>query len=392
MAEYRTILLDPTSSTQNRVVWKIDAGLRVMAKKVRVINFGLSNLNGDGIYFNHAGVYSLVSRVSINNSQGQEIDRLINPSAFMGLKLLHMPNSSQFSLARQMSQNMCSSIFCNSFSQVALTEQSQRDDATLMGNSLYLDISFMLNFLMSRNIIESGYTLTIEWAGSDVLGYEYSFTRPPVLCLDEVLTPVPADPPASVYLTIVPDKVTMSAGDRSFERRLNSYYNQFIQNLMYFNIGSKSDNLLELPLGRIDEKVELTINSMKLIPLKGIDSFAKKLAILHDRTTELTTCNYGAFVPLAKNGSTNVSVPASRGLYNPNLGIHYDANFSYGCIGVEKYVGQDITLSYSMRDAVPEGKTDTIYILAEVLRSYDERSGNVSFAGTPQFPVNSWSS
>ena len=136
MAEYRTILMDPTSTTQNRTVWKIDAGLRFMSKKVRVINFGLSNLNGDGIYFNHAGVYSLISRVSINNLQGQEIDRLINPTAYMGIKLLHMPNSAQFSLARQMSQNMCSSIFCNSFSQVSLTEQSQRDDASLMGNSL----------------------------------------------------------------------------------------------------------------------------------------------------------------------------------------------------------------------------------------------------------------
>lgn len=391
MAEYRTLLIDPTSSTQNRVVWKIDAGLRVLAKKVRVINFGLSNLNGDGVYFNHAGVYSLVSRVSINNLQGQEIDRLINPSAFMGMKLLHMPNCAQFSLARQMSQNMCSSIFCDSFSQVSLTEESQRDDATLMGNSLYLDISFMLNFLMSRNIIESGYTLTIEWVGSDVLGYEYSFTRPPVLCLDEVLTPLPPDPPASVYLTIVPDKVTMSAGDRSFERRLNSYYNQYIQNLYYFNIGNKRDNFLELPLGKIDEKVELTINSMKLIPLKGIDTFAKKLAVLHDRTSELTTCNYGAYLPLAQNGISEYGT-ASRGLYNPNLGLHYDANFSYGCIGVEKYVGQDITLSYNMRDAVEAGKTDTIYVLAEILRSYDERTGNVSYAGTPQFPSNSWSS
>jgi len=391
MAEYRTLLIDPTSSTANRVVWKIDAGLRIMAKKIRVINFGLSNNNGDGVYFNHAGVYSLISRVSINNLMGQEIDRLINPSAFMGMKLLHMPNSAQFSLARQMSQNMCSSIFVDSFSQVSLTEQSQRDDATLMGNSLYLDISFMLNFLMSRNILETGYTITIEWTTPDVLGYEYSFTRPPVLCVDECLTPVPSDPPASVYLTIVPDKVTMSAGDRSFERRLGSYYNQYIQNLYYFNIGNKQDNFLELPLGKIDEKVELTINSMKLIPLKGIDSFAKKLGILTDRTSELTTCNYGAYLPLARN-AINPTYTSSRGLYNPNLGIHYDANFSYGCIGVEKYVGQDITLSYNMRDAVAANKTDTIFILAEVLRSYDERSGNVSYAGTPQFPVNAWSS
>jgi len=390
MAEYRTILMDPTSTTQNRTVFKIDAGLRFMAKKVRVINFGLSNLNGDGVYFNHAGVYSLVSRVSINNLQGQEIDRLINPSAYMGIKLLHMPNSAQFSLARQMSQNMCSSIFCNSFSQVSLTEQSQRDDASLMGNSLYLDISFMLQFLMSRNILENGYTLTIEWAGSDVLGYEYSFTRPPVLCLDEVLTPIPSDPPASVYLTVVPDKIVMSAGTNNFERRLNSYYNQYLHNLYYFNIGNKRDNFLELPLGKIGEKVEITINSQKLIPLKGVDQMGKKIAFLHDFTSELTTCNYGAYVPLAPSASSYGTAP--RGLYNPNLGIHYDANFSYGCLRIDKYIGQDITMSYNMAEVVPDNTTDTVYILAEILRSYDERTGNVSYAGVPQFPTNAWSS
>lgn len=390
MAEYRTILLDPNSITQQRAVWKIDAGLRVMSKKVRVINFGISNLNGDGVYFNHAGVYSLISRVSINNLQGQEIDRLINPTQYMGVKLLHMPNSAQFSLARQMSQNMCSSIFANSFSQVSLTEQSQRDDASLMGNSLYLDISFMLQFLMARNILEEGYTLTIEWNGPEVLGYEYSFTRPPVLCLDEVLTPVPSDPPSCVYLTVVPDKVSVSTGPLNFERRLNSYYNQYLHNLYYFNIGNKTDNFLELPLGKIGEKVEITINSMKLIPLQGVSSFSKKLAFLHDFTGELTTCNYGAYVPLA--GNTKAGVTASRGLYNPNLGIHYDANFSYGCLRIDKYIGQDITMSYSADEEVAANSTDTIYILAEVLRSYDVRTGNVSFAGVPQFPVNAWSS
>lgn len=390
MAEYRTLLIDPTSITQQRAVWKIDAGLRVMSKKVRVINFGISNLNGDGVYFNHAGVYSLISRVSINNLQGQEIDRLINPTQYMGIKLLHMPNSAQFSLARQMSQNMCSSIFVDSFSQVSLTEQSQRDDASLMGNSLYLDISFMLQFLMARNILEEGYTLTIEWNGADVLGYEYTFTRPPVLCLDEVLTPVPSDPPACVYLTVVPDKVAISAGPLSFERRLNSYYNQYLHNLYYFNIGNKRDNFLELPLGKVGERCEITINSMKLIPLKGCDQYGKKLAFLHDFTSELTTCNYGAYTPLAKN--TRNGETASRGLYNPNLGLHYDANFSYGCLRIDKYIGQDITMSYSAAEEVPTGTTDTVYILAEVLRSYDVRSGNVSYAGVPQFPVNSWGS
>ena len=390
--EYKTLLIDPTSSTPDRTVFKVDAGLNIMSKKVRVLNFGISNSNGDSVYFGHGGVYSLISRVSINNLMGQEIDRLTSCSQMMGIKLLHMPNSAQFSLSRQMSQNMCSSIMIDSFSQVSLTEELQKDDASLMGNSLYLDISFMLQYLMSRNVISEGFTLNIEWNSADVLGYNYSFTRPPVLAVDECLVPFTPDPPVSLYLTIVPDKLVISGGSSAFEKRLNSYYNQYLHNLYYFNIGNRTNNLLELPLGPTGEQVEITINSMKLIPLKSVDNYAKKLAFFNDFTEPSSICNYGAYYPLTAAVDGDDKLVATRGLLNPNLGIKYDANFSYGCLRIDRYVGQDITLAYSMTVPVAQGSYQTVMILAEILRQYDSRTGNVSYGGVPAVPVNAWSS
>jgi hypothetical protein len=386
--EYKTLLIDPTSSTSSRVVFKVDAGLNIMSKKVRVLNFGISNTNGDSVYFGHGGVYSLISKVSINNSLGQEIDRLTACPQMMGIKLLHMPNSAQFSLARQMSQNMCSSIMLDSFSQVSLTEELQKDDASLMGNSLYLDISFMLQYLMSRNVISEGFTLNIEWSSADTLGYNYVFTRPPVLAVDEILVPFTPDPPVSTYLTIVPDKLVIGAGSSSFEKRLNSYYNMYLHNLYYFNVGNKTSNFLELPLGPTGEQVEITINSMKLIPLKSVDNYAKKLAFFNDFTEPSSICNYGAYYPLTAVIDGDDNVVTTRGLLNPNLGIKYDANFSYGCLRIDKYVGQDITLAYQKATPVATGSTDTVLILAEILRQYDSRTGNVSYGGVPPVPIN----
>ena len=264
MSEYRTLLLDPLSSSSSRAVFRVDQGVKIMSKKVRLLNFGLSNNSGNGVYFNHNGVYSLISRISINNLQGQEIDYLRNVD-YMGIKLLHMPNSAQFSMARQMAQNMCTSVFVDSLSQLSLTEESQRDDASLMGNSLYIDVSFMLQYLMSRNVIDEGFTLIIEWVSNEVLGYSWSFTRPPVLAVDECLTPVEPDPVESVYLTVIPDKLIISEGQYSLEQRLNSFYNQRIHNFYYYNTLQKSDNLLGLPVAKKLEKVLKRLKILKTI-------------------------------------------------------------------------------------------------------------------------------
>ena len=58
--ETKTLLIDPESFTTQRAVFKIPAGLKFKSKKVRVLNTGLSNVYGSGVYFNNNGVYSLL--------------------------------------------------------------------------------------------------------------------------------------------------------------------------------------------------------------------------------------------------------------------------------------------------------------------------------------------
>jgi len=393
--EYQTILLDPQSSSSNRVVFRIEPGRPFFAKRLRMCNFGLSNISGnsDQVYFNHAGVYSLISKISINNISGTEIDHLTGEGVdgMMGMRLLQVQNGSEFSINRQLSQQMCNSIFCPSYSQTTLTEKQTADDAVRMGNSLYFDLASMLTYLQARTVIDEGLTIIVEWKDASVLGRSYSFTRPPALAVDFCLDPnMKGDiGPEFGFSTIVPDRLLMQ-GTNSFERRLQSYYNMYLRNFYYYNQG-RQNNILRLPLSRPGEKVELTISGLKILPLKGIDSDAKKCSFLNDFAGTSSVTHYASYID---------GVNAVEGLYNPNLGLKYSqlnttngttptddalgAVFSYGCVRLDQAIGADITFSYSTdmtqgTNGVVDG--DTVVFLAEVARAYNKETGLVRFVG-----------
>lgn len=385
--EYKTILLDPQSNSRTRCVFRIDPGEKFYAKRLRVCNFGLSNVSGDQVYFGHNGVYSLISKISVLNINGTEIDRLQGYGLdMMGIRLSKMANSSEFSVGRQLSQHMCSSIFCPSFSQTTLTEKAGADDCSLMGNSLYIDVSFMLSYLQSRTIIDEGMTILIEWVDPTVLGYEYSFSKPPTLAYDTPLDPmIKADDAVEFgFTTVIDDHILMQTLP-SFDRRLNSFYNQYIRNLYYYNIGRRN-NTLRLPLSRPNEIVQLQINGMKLLPLKGNDSDAKKLYRFTEFSGVSSITHYQSYVD---------GVNALDGLHNPNLGLTYanttDASgnylgavFSWGCIQLDRPIGSDLTISYQSDLAQGSSGTlngDTVVFLAEVLRAYNKKTGIVRFVG-----------
>ena len=393
--EYQTILMDPQSSSTSRCVFRIEPGRPFFAKRLRICNFGLSNAvgNSDQVYFNHAGVYSLISKISVNNISGTEIDHLSGNGVdgMMGIRLLQMPNGAEFSINRQLSQQMCNSIFCPTFSQTTLTEKVTADDAVRMGNSLYIDIASMLTYLQSRTVIDEGLTIIVEWKDPSVLGQTYTFTRPPALAVDFCLDPaVKGDVgPEFGFSTIVDDRILLQ-NTPSFERRLQSFYNMYIRNFYYYNQG-RSNNILKLPLSRPNEQVELTISGLKLLPLKGIDSDAKKMAFLNDYAGKSSITHYASYVD---------GINAVEGLYNPNLGLRYSsinttngttptaealgAVFSYGCVRLDQAIGADFTLSYGSdltqgSNGVVNG--DTLVMMAEVSRAYNKQTGLVRFVG-----------
>lgn len=393
--EYTTQLLDPQSFSSTRIVFRIEAGRPFFAKRLRICNFGLSNAvgNSDQVFFNHAGVYSLISKISVNNGSGTEIDHLSGNGVdgMMGIRLLQMPNGAEFSVNRQLSQQMCNSIFCPSYSQTTLTEKLTADDAARMGNSLYIDVASCLTYLQARTVIDEAITIIVEWKDPSVLGYSYSFTRPPALAVDFCLDPnVKGDVgPEFGFSTIVDDRILLQ-NTPSFDRRLQSFYNMYIRNFYYYNQG-RSNNTLRLPLSRPNEVVSLQISGLKILPLKGIDSDAKKMSFLNDFAGKSSITHYASYVD---------GVNAAEGLWNPNLGLKYSqlnttngvtptasalgAVFSYGCVRLDQSVGADFTLSYGSdmtqgTNGVTDG--DTLVMLAEVLRAYNKQTGLVRFVG-----------
>ena len=377
-SEIRTLLRDPESSNAQRSVFTIPKGLKIKASKIRLCNFSLTNNEGTQIYFNHMGVYSLLSKISILSLAGTEIDRLTGDGInMMAIKLLHLENACQYSINRQLSQTMCNSLYVNNLGQADLTEQSQRDDAS-MGMQIYIDVSMMLEYLQRRSVIDEGMTIVFEWQTSDVLGFSYSFNSVPTLAVDEYLTDVPLDTADVItYLSVIQDRLDIAAGQTSFEKRLNSFYQQFLASVYFMNVENRTDNKLMNAVSPKGEILEITIDGRKVIPLKGINTPAKKLAFLQDFSNG-TVCIPGY------DSQFEILDATWKGLYNPNLGIYYGNKFSYGCFLLNRYINMDFTISYSYNN--PSDKTTTLLILGQVLRSYDRVNDKVSFVSSSLVP------
>lgn len=376
MSEIRSILLDPQSFNSSRCVWTIPRGLQINSKKIRVCNVQISNLDGNQVYFNHSGVYSLLSKVSVLSLGGAEIDRLSNME-IMAVRLAHMENASQYSVNRQLSQNMCNSIYVNNLGQADLTEQSQRDDGSMM--NIYWDISFMLSYLQRRTVIDEGMTVLLEFESPEIVGFPYKFIVPPVLVVDEFLTQVPSDPmDVLTFTTIVQDKLIIAKGSNGFEKRLNSFYNQFLGNVYYMNILNRSENARVNAVAPVGEVLEITIDGRKVIPLKAIDSPGKKLGFLQDFSLGIVTNpGYDSTLELTSDW---------KGFHNPNTNLDYGNKFSYGAFLLNRYINNDFTISYNFKNVVESDKGATLLILAEVMRSYDRVNDKVSFLSSQYVP------
>jgi hypothetical protein len=288
------------------------------------------------------------------------------------IRMLHLENASQYSVNQQLSAPMCNSIYVNNLGQADLTCQSQREDMSLQ--QLYIDVSFCLNYLKSRIVLDEGCTLILEYETPDVLGFDFDFVAPPALAVDEFLTMVPSDPNDMVtFTTIVQDKIIVAKGEQGFEKRLNSFYNQMLANVYYLNIGNRQSKRLINAVAPLGERLEVTIAGLKTIPLKGIDNAGKKLGYLQDFS--------GGYVTVPGYDSTFQLLSDWKGFHNPNNNLDYSNTFSYGCFQVNKFINMDFTISYTFDEPVVDEGGVTLLILAETVRTYDrvnDKVGNLS--------------
>ena len=393
--ESKTILADPLSSTADRSIWRIPEGVKFLAGKLRLCNFKIQNNSSLPIYFGNQGIYSLLLRVSILNLEGTEIDRLAGDALnMMAIRLLAAENAQQYSINRQLAQNMCDSITIPSMSQIQLTEQEGKDSATTL--SAYIDISSMLKYLSSaRSIINEGCIIQCEWNAPSMIQNGYSFDRYPCLAYDEIISNLPADSGTQfIFPTIISERLSIpvqnpagtapgNAYTTSFDRRLNSYYNQYIQSIYSFLItdplSPATVNNYNLAYSTANEFLSLSIDGRQLIPFSSVNTESKKLALLTDFNGPITMpgvqAAYGGVY--AYPGFTN-SDGQLWGVTNPNTGVLYSGIYSYGCIKLAQFITNDITLSYRGDIAGTDGQYVSLCLLAEAVRVYNKSTGIIA--------------
>lgn len=386
--ESRTLLRDFQSHNQSRSVYTVENGLVSKSKKIRLLDFNIyttatyqkgteANLSLHPL----VGVYSLIKKISFLNLQGQEIDSMTNCINNMALRLIHMENGSQLDVGNVLNSTR------NGF--INIDEKSIVASSDLNGiNSLYIDLASMLNYLNTREYIAEGFTILVEWNPQSVWGAEYKdlttgnviplFISSPTLAIDEALgvNPMEVDMKPVMFINMVNDQIKFNAqtggdistGDLFKDSRLNSYYNQFISNLYYLNNDINGPYTgLGFSLDQ-QETFELTIDGKKLLPLKGINTSARKLAYLNDFTGESTLVS-GSHLKLQSPLNINQTGVKCET-------ISYNATCSFGCVKLDRFIQNDMTLSYTRPT-----KTETVnvVILAEVLKMYDPKSGQLTY-------------
>jgi hypothetical protein len=392
----RTLLLDPASSSAERSYFRIPTGMKFYANKVRLLNFNLLNNDSQPIYFGPRGIYQIVKKISLLSVAGSEIDFLSNMD-ILAIKMLHLSNSSQYSLARELMQNMCVSVTAPSMSQIELTEAQGKGDGTKI--QAYIDITFALGFLRSSTLLDKGYTLVIEWEQDPIVSGipgGYTFSTFPALAIDECLTGEPADSsPSVMYKTIISDRLYINptaatAGNiNQTQVRLQSFYNQYISNFFYYMDYNCKDNTSRNPyhLARSapQEELSLLVDGRKILMYKGVDTSARKGAMLHDFSGEFCLpgvapyyWDVGRTLPLVVDPS---GVSGEWGLVNPNTKVIMNGVYSYGCVKLEQFIQIDLAVYYNYLVTGTPTLAEPAYLntMAEVLRSYDVQTDIVSY-------------
>lgn len=380
--ESRTLLRDFQSHNQTRSVYTVENGLVCKSRKIRLLDFDIYTsstyqLNTKAPLSLHplAGVYSLIKKISFLNLQGQEIDSMTNCINNMALRLIHMENGSQLDVGNTLNSTRNGFYDADGKTILATTDLNGK-------NSLYIDLASMLNYLNTREYIAEGFTIVVEWNPQSVWAPNYTegtlYISSPTLAIDEALgvSPMQADMKPVMFTNMVNDQIKFnkqqgsntSTGDLSKITRLNSYYNQFISNLYYLN-NDVEDIYNGLGFSKDQQETfELTIDGKKLLPLHGIDTSARKIAYLNDFTGDST---------LVVGSHLNLQSP----LNITQSGIQcatvvYNGNCSFGCVKLDRFIQNDLTLSYTR----PTKTEDiNVVIIAEVLKMYDPKSGQLTY-------------
>lgn len=303
MSQPRTNILEPVTHNNKKTVFRIQSDSRVIYSDMRLVDFGLSAVAGATGQENFAytsGAYALIKNIRLYSGntlldQCQDVDRI------MGHHMLRGTTMDKFDLDQK--------LVCNS-----LNIRENLVDA--VNNKYETDLQPLANKLLARLKVDEMLLLLKSvsyfagWAGDLRLEIEYNTDPTVVLAADGVQGAMTVNRPSLVFEDEMDEQTTMdlikeqsgrlSLVWNTYEReylaslgaglnaiRIRAFDNKMVNHLLMsvgIANGAASDDLghgYSLELG---QRTNFIVNGMRLLPLSGMDTSARRAASAADQS------------------------------------------------------------------------------------------------------------
>lgn len=305
MSQPRTNILEPVTHNNKKTVFRIQSDSRVIYSDMRLIDFGISAIGGATGQENFAyvsGAYALIKNIRLYSGntlldQCQDVDRI------MGHHMLRGSTMDKFDLDQK--------LVCNSLNirenLVDVVNNEYQTDLQILSNKLLARLKVDEMLLLLKSI-----TYFAGWAGDLRLEIEYNTDPSVILASNGFQGPITVNRPSLVFEDEMDEQTTMdlikeqsgrlSLVWNTYEReylaslgaglnavRIRAFDNKMVNHLL-MSVGLANglyDDGLNLGHGyslELGQRVNFIVNGMRLLPLSGMDTAARRAASTADQS------------------------------------------------------------------------------------------------------------
>lgn len=325
MSQPRTNILEPITHNNRKTVFRVQSDSRVIYSDMRLVDFGLSAVAGGTGQENFAyasGAYALIKNVRLY-SGNTLLDQCLDADRIMGHHMLRGTTMDKFDLDQKL---VCSSLNIREL-QVDLVNNQFQTALQPLANKLLARIKLDEMLLLLKSL-----TYFAGWAGDLRLEIEYNTDPTVVLAGDGVQGAMTVNRPSLVFEDEMDEQTTMDLIKEqsgrlpvvwnTYEReyissltsglnavRIRAFDNKMVNHLImsvgYANGAPNEDlgNGYSLELG---QKVNFVVNGVRLMPLAGMDSAARRAASAADQSV------LGLCVPTGCHDLTTIDIEAQN--------------------------------------------------------------------------------
>jgi len=388
MSVSQSVILDPSFHSNKRTEFKIYNKGRVFQPNLRLVNFGVENIQTMQPSANFAvggGLHSVIKNIYLYFNDIL-VDQIKDASQYLSIKNLAKPVYTVF-------RNYNNQLNC---SNIILT-RSQLDETVLQlnegSNKLVgmLDLTQVFPLLSIMNTpTQDGVTyladineirVSVEYESSipkifsEPIPDGFSVSQPAIIYTEMFNVPV-TNTNFDLSVTVIEnERIILNAVTSKQNIRVRAFDGKILSHILFQNVSANApDDLCCLQYSDVlqDEHVNIMVNGTSLLPFQGVDNECKKLSWTTDSMALGTH-----FSPLG-SAMDNVGGAGHFAKYDARLQL-LQSKLSYLGLNVNKIISRiDYEVSYRPRfDPADDPIPVTVYIYGGVTKTISKRGDTI---------------